>query len=332
MTRNPHTQNTISRFLAVGLLAGLAGVAQGQTDVGPGGTVIDHGAGSKQITLRLKNTTGFEASDITLVIHDGWPTPDIETVDVEGHEGRVDDNEDGFLTDDEDDNSPKFGKSLAKTILVDSTIANNGIVEVDITLGHNTNAGTKITVKFSKGKVQEDGKIKHLDMAASADFGPDTLEFFLPVTPGAPQMVTTIIHDNQDWVYDIVLPVWPENPLIDIQLPDEFGDSLVFPGQDEWIVHLVPPLPPQQPMDLFFETEFSILDPLNSFEQPIFIFVGRPLCRVDLNEDGQVNTLDFLEFLNLFNQHDPIADWNNDGVVNTLDFLAFLNEWNEGCG
>ncbi len=55
-------------------------------------------------------------------------------------------------------------------------------------------------------------------------------------------------------------------------------------------------------------------------------------CSVDLNDDGQVNSLDFLVFLNLYNQQDPIADWNDDGVTNSLDFLAFLNDWNAGCG
>lgn len=55
------------------------------------------------------------------------------------------------------------------------------------------------------------------------------------------------------------------------------------------------------------------------------------LCYVDLNNDGEVNTLDFLMFLNYWNDNDPIADWNDDGSVNSLDFLAYLNEWNEGC-
>lgn len=55
------------------------------------------------------------------------------------------------------------------------------------------------------------------------------------------------------------------------------------------------------------------------------------LCQVDLNGDGEANTLDFLMFLNYWNDNDPIADWNDDGQVNSLDFLAYLNEWNEGC-
>lgn len=54
-------------------------------------------------------------------------------------------------------------------------------------------------------------------------------------------------------------------------------------------------------------------------------------CRADFNGDGVVNTLDFLAFLNAYNDDDPAADFNGDGIINTLDFLAFLNAFNEGC-
>ncbi|MDQ7014721.1 MAG: GC-type dockerin domain-anchored protein [Planctomycetota bacterium] len=323
MTRN--TQNTMSCLLTVGLLAALAGTAQGQ-DVGRGGTEIDVGAGSNLITLNLKNTTGVRAEDITIAIY-GGDVPDIETVDVLGtNKDKVDDNGDGDLDADETDNNADPAGTVVKTILDGTSVANNGSINVNITLSGNTPPGTKIKVKFSN---LNNGK--HWDLMAVADFGADNFGFFLPVTPGAPQMVTTLVHDNDDWIYDIVLPVWPENPIIDIQLPDEFGDSFVFPGENEWIVQLVPPLPPQQPLDLYFETQFPIFDQFESFEQPIFIFVGPPPCRADINEDGVVNTLDYIEFLNLWTVQHPAADWNNDGVVNTLDFLAFQNDWVAGC-
>lgn len=54
-------------------------------------------------------------------------------------------------------------------------------------------------------------------------------------------------------------------------------------------------------------------------------------CPADFNNDGSVNTLDFLAFLNAYNNQDPRADFNNDGTINTLDFLAFLNAFNAGC-
>ncbi|MBK7403552.1 MAG: VCBS repeat-containing protein [Phycisphaerales bacterium] len=56
-----------------------------------------------------------------------------------------------------------------------------------------------------------------------------------------------------------------------------------------------------------------------------------PVCDADFNDDGAVNTLDVLAFLNAWNASDPRADFNGDGAVNTLDVLAFLNAWAAGC-
>lgn len=56
-----------------------------------------------------------------------------------------------------------------------------------------------------------------------------------------------------------------------------------------------------------------------------------PSCPADFNGDGEVNTLDFIAYLNAFSAGDLAADFNGDGSVNTLDFLAFLNAFNAGC-
>ena len=51
----------------------------------------------------------------------------------------------------------------------------------------------------------------------------------------------------------------------------------------------------------------------------------------DLDNSGTVNILDFLAFLNFYNDSDPIADFNGDGIINTQDFIAYLNAFNHGC-
>ena len=58
---------------------------------------------------------------------------------------------------------------------------------------------------------------------------------------------------------------------------------------------------------------------------------ARPSCAADFNNDGAVNTLDVLAFLNAWNAQDPRADFNGDGNINTLDVLGFLNAWTAGC-
>ena len=54
-------------------------------------------------------------------------------------------------------------------------------------------------------------------------------------------------------------------------------------------------------------------------------------CLGDFNNDGTVNTLDVLAFLNAWAAGDQAGDFNEDGNVNTLDVLAFLNAWTTGC-
>lgn len=54
-------------------------------------------------------------------------------------------------------------------------------------------------------------------------------------------------------------------------------------------------------------------------------------CRVDLNGDDLVDTQDFLVYLNLWVQRDPIADWDGNDEINSHDVLVFLNDWNQGC-
>lgn len=54
-------------------------------------------------------------------------------------------------------------------------------------------------------------------------------------------------------------------------------------------------------------------------------------CDADFNNDGGVDTRDFIAFLNAWAAGDETADTNGDGVVNSRDVTAFLNLWNAGC-
>jgi hypothetical protein len=54
-------------------------------------------------------------------------------------------------------------------------------------------------------------------------------------------------------------------------------------------------------------------------------------CYADFNDDGSVNTVDVLAFLNAWSAGNASADCNDDGSVNTVDVLCFLNLWNAGC-
>ena len=60
------------------------------------------------------------------------------------------------------------------------------------------------------------------------------------------------------------------------------------------------------------------------------VFTAAP-CPPDFNDDGTVNTQDFIAFLNAWVAGEPRADFNDDGTINTQDFIAFLNSWVAGC-
>ncbi len=54
-------------------------------------------------------------------------------------------------------------------------------------------------------------------------------------------------------------------------------------------------------------------------------------CPADFNDDGNINSLDVLTFLNAWNNAEPRADFNGDGAFTTLDVLIFLGFWAGGC-
>lgn len=60
-------------------------------------------------------------------------------------------------------------------------------------------------------------------------------------------------------------------------------------------------------------------------ELELRVFTGHP---GDYDQNGTVNSLDFLAFLNAFNDGDAGADFDGNCIINTLDFIAFLNAFN----
>jgi hypothetical protein len=54
-------------------------------------------------------------------------------------------------------------------------------------------------------------------------------------------------------------------------------------------------------------------------------------CPADWNEDGDLDPLDFLAYLNDWTPDDPHADLDWSGEVDVFDFILFLNAWNAGC-
>lgn len=54
-------------------------------------------------------------------------------------------------------------------------------------------------------------------------------------------------------------------------------------------------------------------------------------CPADLSGDGLLDFFDVSEFLQAFNNQDPVADFNDDTLFNFFDVSAFLSAFNAGC-
>jgi hypothetical protein len=54
-------------------------------------------------------------------------------------------------------------------------------------------------------------------------------------------------------------------------------------------------------------------------------------CPPDLDADGALTVFDFLTYLNLFQDGDPLADFDGDGELTIFDFLAFQTAFDAGC-
>ncbi len=60
--------------------------------------------------------------------------------------------------------------------------------------------------------------------------------------------------------------------------------------------------------------------------------LGCLICPPDLDLDGSLTIYDFLTYLNLFQDADPLADFDGDGELTIFDFLAFQDAFQAGCG
>ena len=104
----------------------------------------------------------------------------------------------------------------------------------------------------------------------------------------------------------------------------DLGDSTLGPGGRSEAVYLA---------NLYFADDMLSDAQIIALGSPApdGILFTTPPCPPDFNNDGNVNTQDFIAFLNAWTANDPRADFNNDGTINTQDFIAFLNAWTAGC-
>lgn len=103
-----------------------------------------------------------------------------------------------------------------------------------------------------------------------------------------------------------------------------------YPGPQDMPLDLPTLLPPGETAHLLLTLDIDSVDVLASSAGQI-VATGPVVCAADFNGDGEVNSQDFIAFLNAFVAGDPSADFNGDGIVNSQDFIMFLNAFVAGC-
>ncbi|MDQ7014240.1 MAG: GC-type dockerin domain-anchored protein [Planctomycetota bacterium] len=195
----------------------------------------------------------------------------------------------------------------------------------------------------------------------SGKFPPELLNFPTPQNPN-PLLASNTASDHRPVIVDFILPTDNESPpgSFDLVSPadgatDTDRESLytwdAASGADTYtitiatdagmtdIVLQVPDL-----TDPNYQINGPVLEPctiyfwgVNAFnangqtQSDTFPAILQTTGVADFNGDGNINTLDVLEFLNAWAAGESAADVNLDGAVNTLDVLFFLNAFNSGC-
>lgn len=72
-------------------------------------------------------------------------------------------------------------------------------------------------------------------------------------------------------------------------------------------------------------------DGLNGMDD-VQVGIDPPACTADVNCDGSLDILDFVEFQQRFLAADPVADCDGNGQFNILDFVCFQAAFLAGCG
>ena len=179
-----------------------------------------------------------------------------------------------------------------------------------------------------------------LALNSNASYGtPNTAHFYTANRPGGEAIGTTTINDGE-WHHVVAVYKASANTRIyvDGAPVEDTGTAASVGGNDAPFAVAAIKLTNGSIINTFQ----GLIDDLQAYDYVLcdsdveFLFQNpgaehTPLCLADFNQDGSVNTLDVLSFLNAWVANDPRADVNCDLMINTQDVLAILNAWNAGC-
>jgi len=178
------------------------------------------------------------------------------------------------------------------------------------------------------------GEQPALVQAGTIDLGPDVHTFLPDISPDAEGNAYIVFHHTSAATPPGVaralrLAGDPPGRIRSVEMLRE--TEIVLSSQTVYGAGAAADIDPADPGRGWVGGAYWITNQWGGRQPSMWVNSVRMGCRADLNDDGEVNTLDFLAFLNAYAAGDPVADFNGDTILDTLDFLAFLNAFTAGC-
>ncbi len=296
------------------LLASLAGDAAA-TDVPRGGAEIVIGPGSKNLILKLKNTTGVQAKDVTLTIFGVDDPPKIVTIDVDGHASdKVDDDNNGALGGaNEGDQTDSTADTTCRSIFGGFDVKNNDSIDVTVQFDENLPEGAKLKVRFSTEVAGT-----HFDLCAAANLQPFAPANELPIGTHLANYLVRNELPMPVLEFYMITPV--DRPPVAAFLSPPFEGANPLLGPDVVIFQLPVPLLPGATVEI--NVEFSSLplvaDSVLIVPGPALPLAGLPYGSGCAGAGGFVPEL---HLAGVPSAGAPVTLWIDEGLGGSQSFL-----------
>lgn len=225
------------------------------TNVPKGGADIPVGPGGNSQQVKVKNTTGKTATDITITIYkdDNSAVPNIQSIDIANAADTFDDNDNGIKDPAETDNTDSSPGTTGRAITPSGTsdIKDGETATVNIGFTGNLPPGAKLKVRFST----KDNSNKHYDMCATSQLRGVGNTYNINIPKGTHTVYTEALNITVNNITGFMLQIPPTAGINfnSILIASPFQASVVNIAGNQANIIPNPSLEPFQQMELYIQ-------------------------------------------------------------------------------